>query len=61
MNTYKTDAVSLILEGLLVVLLPLIALYIGCLWTQCKLTGRPFLEAEQKELEEARIRPLIRL
>jgi len=39
--------------------LPFIGLYLAGNYLYCKITGRIFLETEQRELEEARNRPAI--
>ena len=52
-------AVSLFLGGLILILSPFIALWFLGDFVYCKLTGKVFLEAEKKELEEAKNRPPI--
>jgi len=47
------------LDLIFMVISPIIVLYFVGNYLYCKITGRVFLEAEQRELEEAKKRPPI--
>lgn len=54
-----TDIRSLFWGCVFMLLMPFIGLYLVGNYLYCRITGKVFLEVEQRELEEARERPPI--
>jgi len=51
-----TDIRILFLNGIFMLLLPFIGLYLLCNYIYCKLTNKVFLATEKRELDEAKKR-----